>query len=203
MILVTGAAGKTGQAICQRLVQAEENVRAFVYRPEHQAIVTQLGVAETIVGDMAQADIYRQATNGIEAMYHICSNMNPAEVEIGRIAIAAAQAAKVKRFVYHSVLHPQTEKMPHHWHKLRVEEMLFESGLDVTILQPAAYMQNVLAGWKKIIEQGVYQIPYPVETKLSMVDLTDVATVAANVLTEAGHQGAIYGIGWTGIFKPN
>jgi hypothetical protein len=33
------------------------------------------------------------------------------------------------RLVYHSVLHPQTEQMPHHWHKLRVEEMLLESRL--------------------------------------------------------------------------
>ena len=35
--------------------------------------------------------------------------------------------------------------MPHHWLKMRVEEKLFASGLPFTILQPAAYMQNVLA----------------------------------------------------------
>ncbi|MFN8458488.1 MAG: NmrA family NAD(P)-binding protein [Anaerolineae bacterium] len=68
----------------------------------------------------------------------------PDEVAIGRAAIAVAKAAGGPRSVYHSVLHPHTEKMPHHWHKLRVEELLFESGLEWTILQPAAYMQNVL-----------------------------------------------------------
>ena len=62
-------------------------------------------------------------------------------------AIRAAQSAGVERFVYHSVLHPQVEIMAHHWQKMRVEEQLFESGLSFTILQPAAYMQNVLAGW--------------------------------------------------------
>jgi uncharacterized protein YbjT (DUF2867 family) len=114
------------------------------------------------------------------------------EVAIARIALKAAQAAGVVRFVYHSVLRPQTEEMPHHWHKLRVEELILKSGLDFTILQPAAYMQNVLAGWQTIVEQGLYRIPYAATTQLGMVDLADVAEAAALVLTEPGHSGAIY-----------
>jgi uncharacterized protein YbjT (DUF2867 family) len=118
--------------------------------------------------------------------------MSPDEVLIGQQVITAARNAGVKRFVFHSVLHPQTEAMPHHWNKLRVEELLFESGLDFTILQPAAYMQNVLAGWTAIIQEGIYRVPYPVETRLGMVDLEDVAAAAAIVLTEPGHEGASY-----------
>jgi NAD(P)H dehydrogenase (quinone) len=90
------------------------------------------------------------------------------------------------------VLHPQAEEMPHHWQKLRVEEKLFESGLSFTILQPASYMQNILGSWKSIIERGVYIVPYSVDTRLGMVDLEDVAEAAAIVLTQAGHNGAIY-----------
>jgi len=104
----------------------------------------------------------------------------------------AARRAGVTHFVYHSVLHPQVEAMPHHWRKMRVEECLFTAGLSYTILQPAAYMQNVLAGWETILRRGVYCIPYSAETRLGMVDLADVAEVAARVLTEAGHEGAIY-----------
>jgi uncharacterized protein YbjT (DUF2867 family) len=69
---------------------------------------------------------------------------------------------------------------------------LFESGLRYTILQPTAYMQNVLAYWSQILEHGVYPVPYAVETRLSMVDLEDVAKAAAIVLTEPGHTGATY-----------
>jgi uncharacterized protein YbjT (DUF2867 family) len=61
-----------------------------------------------------------------------------------------------------------------------------------TILQPAAYMQNVLGGWKGIVEQGAYTVPYSVETRLGMVDLEDVAQAAALALSESGHEGAIY-----------
>jgi uncharacterized protein YbjT (DUF2867 family) len=94
--------------------------------------------------------------------------------------------------VYHSVLHPQIEAMPHHWNKMRVEEMLLGSPLDVTILQPAAYMQNILAEWDRMLRSGVYRVPYPVETRLSLVDLDDLAEAAATVLINAGHSGATY-----------
>jgi len=82
--------------------------------------------------------------------------------------------------------------MTHYWNKLRVEETLFESGLSYTILQPASYMQNVLGGWQAIVEHGVYAVPYSVETRMSMVDLEDIAEATAVVLTEPGHLGATY-----------
>jgi uncharacterized protein YbjT (DUF2867 family) len=118
--------------------------------------------------------------------------MSPNEIEIGQLALDAARAAGVEHFVYHSVLHPQTEAMPHHWQKLRVEESILESGLPFTILQPAAYMQNVLAYRDRIVKEGVYAVPYAVETRLSMVDLEDVAAVAALVLAGPDHAGATY-----------
>ncbi len=82
--------------------------------------------------------------------------------------------------------------MPHHWNKLRVEEMLFSVGLDITILQPAAYMQNSLAEWESMKRDSIYRVPYPIETRLSLVDLDDVAEAAALVLTNEGHSGATY-----------
>jgi len=151
-----------------------------------------LGAHEIVVGDMLDPATMASAASGVRAVYHICSNMNPDEIAIGEVVIAAARAAGIERLVYHSVLHPQTEAMPHHWNKLRVEEKLFESGLAYTILQPAAYMQNVLAYWHQIMEQGVYPVPYAVEARLSMVDLEDVAEAVALVLTEPGHNGATY-----------
>ena len=192
MILVTGAAGKTGRALIQSLVAKRVAVRALVHRPAQVRLVEEIGAREVVVGDMRLQATMDQAAQGIRAVYHICPNVSPDEVTIGQVAIMAARSAGVEHFVYHSVLHPQVEAMPHHWRKLRVEEQLFESGLSYTILQPAAYMQNVLAHWDQIMEQGVYPVPYAVETRLGMVDLEDVAEAAAIVLTEPGHVGAVY-----------
>lgn len=133
--------------------------------------------------------------------------MNPDEVLIGKAAIAAGRAAEIEQFVFHSVLHPQIEAMPHHWSELGVEEALFESQLPYTILQPSNYMQdvlaglhpsdymqNVFAGWREIVEEGICAVPYSVQprTRMNMVDLVDVAEAAAVALAEPGHLGAIY-----------
>jgi NAD(P)H dehydrogenase (quinone) len=191
-ILVTGAGGKTGRAVICVLTGRGETVRALAHRPEQVRSIQELGAQEVVVGDMRDQAMMDQAARGVRAIYHICPNVNPDEVAIGQVVIAAARSTGVERLVYHSVLHPQTEAMLHHWQKLRVEEQLFESGLSYTILQPAVYMQNVLAYWSPIVEQGIYPVPYAVEARLSMVDLEDVAEAAAIVLTESGHIGATY-----------
>lgn len=189
-----GAAGKTGRAVLRALAASGQQVRAFVRRAETAPVVTALGAYSVVSGDLRDPGDLRRALDGAAAVYHLCPNVHPEELAIGRAVIAAARAAGVQRLVYHSVLHPQTERMPHHWGKLRVEEALFESGLDYVILQPAPYMQNLLAGWAAITHQGLYRVPYPVLTRLSLVDLDDLAAVAAQVLDlgNSAHVGATY-----------
>jgi NAD(P)H dehydrogenase (quinone) len=192
MILVTGAGGKTGRAVIKALVARGAPVRAFVRNLAHEAALTAIGVTDVVAGAMDDPDALYRAVKGADAIYHICPNVHPHEVAFAKGVVAAATSLGVSRLVYHSVLHPQIEAMPHHWNKLRVEEMLFSSPLDVTILQPAAYMQNSLAEWDRMTSDGVYRVPYPVETRLSLVDLDDAAEAAALVLTNAGHSGAAY-----------
>lgn len=192
MILITGAAGKTGRAVLKALACRGAETRVLVRRQEQADELLQKGAVEAVVGDMIDPAGFLQAMTGVEAVYHICPNMHPQEIEIGRMALRAAREREVEYFVYHSVLHPHTEKMPHHWQKMRVEELIFETGIDFAILQPAPYMQNILAYREAIIKQGRYAVPYPPETRLSMVDLADVSEAAATVLLESGHAGAIY-----------
>ncbi|HEY4667225.1 MAG TPA: NmrA family NAD(P)-binding protein [Anaerolineales bacterium] len=200
MILVTGASGKTGRAAVAALARAGVATRALVRRPSQIDELTNLGAREGMAADMRLAADMRRAVENTRAVYHICPNLNPDEVEIGRGVFAAAKEAGVSHLVLHSVLHPQMERMPHHWNKLRVEEALLESGLDFTVVQPAPYMQNLLAGWQRITGDGILRNPYPVETRLSLVDLRDVAEAAALVLTERGHTGATYELTGTPAF---
>lgn len=203
MILVTGAAGKTGRAVISALSAKGEEVRALVHHDEQTKFVKSLGAQESVVGDMRDANTLAQAARGVRGIYHICPNVNPDEVLIGKSAIAAAQSAGVEHFVFHSVLHPQAESMPHHWNKLRVEEALFESQLQYTILQPSSYMQNVFGSWQAIVEKGVYIVPYSVACRMSMVDLEDVAQAVAVVMTEPGHLGATYELAGPEVLTPS
>jgi NAD(P)H dehydrogenase (quinone) len=192
MILITGAVGKTGKAIITALAARGATVNAYVRNATHEAALKDIGAGKVIVGALDDDAALGRAMHGADAVYHICPNVSPHEIGFADAAIAAAEATDVPRFVYHSVLHPQVETMPHHWAKLRVEEMLFSSELAFTILQPTAYMQNSLAEWDRMRSDGVYRVPYPVETRLSLVDLADVAEAAARVLTEDGHAFATY-----------
>lgn len=195
MILVTGASGKTGRAVIAALAARGAEVRALVHRAEAGVSVLAAGAKEIVVGDMLAADTLLAACRGAAAVYHICPNMHTGEVAMAEALLAVMAQTSVKRLVYHSVLHPQVEAMPHHWRKLRVEELLFTGDVQWTILQPAAYMQNVFAYWQTIVEEGVYRVPYTVTTRLGMVDLEDVAAAASVVLLAGGHEYAIYELG--------
>ena len=192
MVLITGAAGKTGKAVIKALVHKGVAVKAFVFRNTYTEEMYRLGATEVVTGDLLnQADL-EIALKDVTAVYHICPNMHPEEISIGGKVIKAVKSSRCRRIVYHSVLHPQTESMPHHWHKLKVEELLFASGLNYTILQPCAYMQNILNDLNEIIENKSYTLPYNPGSKFSFVDLVDISEAASVVLTTPGHMGAIY-----------
>ncbi|MEV7005020.1 NAD(P)H-binding protein [Streptosporangium sp. NPDC051022] len=171
MIAVTGAAGKTGRAVLDALDAAGLPARPVVRRPS--------GLPGEVVADLLDPAGVRVALRGCEAVYHMAPNVHPEEERIGRTVIAAAVETGA-RLVFHSVLHPQLEAMPHHWAKLRVEEALIESPLTWTIVQPAPYLQNLLP------RDGELCVPYRLDAPFSLVHLDDVAEVAARLLADPG-----------------
>jgi len=202
MVLVTGAAGKTGRAVVRALAARGLPVRALVRRDAQASIIQSEGAVEVVAGDLRDEDAAGRAVGGVACVYHICPNVHPDEVAIGQRVLAACRTARVDRFVYHSVLHPQTQAMPHHWQKLLVEECIVESGLAFTILQPASYMQNVLADPGRIIREGCCSVPYAPHTRVGMVDLDDVAGAAAMVVADPSHTGATYELSGGEILTP-
>lgn len=187
MILITGAGGKTGAAVRESLIKRGGETRSFLRNASKSS-----EIGEYVIGDLLNQDDINRAMKGANQVYHICPNVHPKEIEIGEKVIQAAKANSVDHFIFHSVLHAQIEAMPHHWNKMRVEEKLFASGLNYTILQPASYMQNILNSWTQIIEESSFKVPYSLNAKFSMVDLQDVAEAAALVIGNSVHYGATY-----------
>jgi uncharacterized protein YbjT (DUF2867 family) len=194
MILITGANGQTGRAIIKALLSRGERIRAFVHTTEQIQEIKSLGEMEVATGDMMDQEAIDKAFIGVSAVYHICSAVNPDEVQIGETVIKAARLAKVEHFVYHSVLHSVLQDMPHHQKKLMVEELLVNSGIPYTIIQPAVFMQNILESWKLLNEKGIFRQKFftTSETRMCMVDLEDLAEAASIILTRPGHTGATY-----------
>jgi NAD(P)H dehydrogenase (quinone) len=193
MILITGAAGKTGRAVLAALAHRHIPVRCFIRRRDHEADLRAAGASDVSVGSMTSEADLSAALRDCSAVYHIAPNVDPSEVKFETTLIAAIHASGSQaRIVYHSVLHPQIEAMPHHWAKMRVEEHLLASGLLFSILRPSAYMQNILAAVPTARNEGRFVTPYPTATRLSLIDVLDLGEAAAKVLTEPGHDYAAY-----------
>ena len=197
MILVTGAAGKTGLHALRALEARGLAARALVRRPEQEEIVRRAGASEVQVGDLTDPSDLARACDGVSAIYLVCPNLHDGELDIAGAVMDAALRSGAPHLIYHSVLHPQTTSMPHHWRKLQVEEKVFESGLPFTILQPCAYLQNLEPYVDEARRTGQLVVPFDVDKPFSMVDLRDVAEVVAalvvTVATEpAAHRYATY-----------
>jgi uncharacterized protein YbjT (DUF2867 family) len=184
-VLVTAAGGMTGLAVTAALRHRGLAVRALVRGDRAAAQLAALG-AEVVVGSLHDTGTTAAALGGCTAVYLIWPNFDPDEYD-GACRIAGqARAAGVARLVYHSVLRPQLERMPHHWQKLRVEEFLDTLDLDLRTVQPAAYLDNIGRQVDAVRATGRFTSPWGVEARLSYVDLRDVAEVAATLLTANG-----------------
>ena len=169
-IALLGGTGKTGRAV--------------------QAALSGVGAEAHALGRAAFNDLAATLA-GVDAVYLIAPNLHPDEPGYVADALSALRAAGVGRVVYHSVASPYAPAMPHHLGKAVAEDLVRRSGLTWTILQPCAYVQNLLPA----VTAGAVSVPYSLETRFGLVDLDDVAQAAAVVLTEPGHDGATYELG--------
>lgn len=169
---VLAGRGKTGRA----LTRALEAVGAGV-RPLGRSDLDRLG----------------PALSGCTALHLMAPNLHPDEPGLVTHVLAAAERAGVGRVVYHSVASPYAPEMPHHLGKARGEDLVRRSALPWTILQPCAYVQNLLGALGG--DEPVVRVPYDPDRVFGLVDLLDVAEVAARVLLEDGHAGATYELG--------
>ncbi len=191
MILVTAAGGNQGKRLIPKLLARGATVRALVRTAASGAMLRGMGVADVIVGDMADSDVMACAIDGVEKVYHVGPTLHPREREIGFAAIAAARASGVNHFVFLSVLHAITSDLVQHHVKRDIEEQLLSSGLEFTILQPSNYM--LPHRLRAVFEQGRFQLSWLLERYPSLVDLGDVTDVAEAVLADSdSHAGATY-----------
>src|ERR1700744_640472 len=104
MILVSGAAGKTGKAIIRALAARGEKAHAYVHRESHVSAMLGHGAATASIGALDDVEAIARAATDARAVYHICPNVSPEELPFARAVAEAMKRAGVRRFVFHSVL---------------------------------------------------------------------------------------------------
>ncbi|MCZ0730296.1 SDR family oxidoreductase [Mycolicibacterium iranicum] len=192
MILVTSAAGGVGRPLVRQLVADGHPVRAFVKNDEQARRSRADGATETVIGDLRRPGDLENALRGARQIYHAAPTQLIDERPVAERLIAAAAAEKLEHVVFHSVIHPDIAELPHHRQKLEVEGLLRDSDLPVTVLRPSHYMQNVLDFWA-FFSSGLLPYPTSPQSRMGVVDVEDIATAAATVLTNPdGHIGKTY-----------
>lgn len=192
-ILVTAAGGNQGKLLVPKLAAAGHDVRAVRQTPGGEAELEALGAREVVVGDLYDVDTYTHALSGCDAVYHIGPSGSDREYEGGFAMIEAARRSGVRHVVMSSV-HYSIINIVQHRYKRDIEEKLYESGLNYTILKPCDFMMKQLY-INPVLRDGVLPFFWEInETRRgSLIDLHDLTDVAAKVLTEgAKHYFAGY-----------
>ena len=131
-----------------------------------------------MAGDLRDPASVRAALDGVDGVFLIIPAFAPDTAALGTGVVAAAQAAGVRRLVFSGVYHPSLS-LVNHASMRPVEEAVYHSDLEFTILQPAMFMQGLLGGWQSAVEHGVFVMPYSKDSAMTFVDYRDVAEAAA------------------------
>jgi uncharacterized protein YbjT (DUF2867 family) len=186
-ILVTGATGNVGRHVVRALTERNEPVRAFVRNADRAAAVLGPEV-QLAVGDLADRRSLDRALDGADRMFLACGNV-PGQIDLECTAIDAAAHAGIGRVVKLSGPDATADSplIFERWHGA-IEQHLAASGLPGVLLRPRTYMTNLLAYAGVVAHTGMLFAPAD-GAQISFVDPRDVAAVAAETLTGAGHQG--------------
>ncbi|MEH2068359.1 MAG: NmrA family NAD(P)-binding protein [Nostoc sp.] len=182
-VLMVGATGKYATYVVPELKQRGATIRALVRDKDKADAVRQQGVDEVAIADLNDPESLRAAASGVEGVFHINPAFAPNEADLGVAMVEAAKASGVHKFVFSGAIHPSISKMSNHAAKRPVEEALYESGMEFTVLQPTMFMQTLDNSWSAVLEQSRFSLPYSKQAKASYVDYRDVAEVAALALT--------------------
>jgi uncharacterized protein YbjT (DUF2867 family) len=187
MLLITGATGHVGRELVHELDAEGTEIRVLVRDPARAAGLPER--AERVVGDLAQPATLAPAFEGVDGVFLLVPGIG---TDHAAHAVAAAQAAGVRRIVYlssYAVLGDPAPAMGS-WHRER-ERMIRASGIPATLLRPCGFMTNAF-DWLPTIREGGYVLDPIGPGRSAPIDPADIAAVAALALTQEGHQGKEY-----------
>jgi uncharacterized protein YbjT (DUF2867 family) len=188
-ILVAGATGKVGRELIPFLLEAGLEVRAGTLNPDR---------ARALFGDEVEvlelnydwAATYDATLIWSDRVFLVPPPFSPDAYEAMAPFVDWAVASRVKHIVLLSGMTvPDVDELA----LRKVELHLKEQDTAWSILRPNLYMQNFHPGFLSTEIRDESRIRLPAgDGKVSLVDVRDVAEVAARTLITAEHQGKEY-----------
>ncbi len=153
-ILVTGGTGNLGSLVTVRLRAAGHEVRVLSrHAAEHPV-------------DLRDGSGLDAAMAGVEVVVHCATSPRGGDEEAARHLIdAARRAGTVRNLVYISIVGVDVVPLGYYKSKLRVERLLEESGLGVTILRTTQFHDLVAQVVDMAAKLPVVPLPYGVRVQ--------------------------------------
>lgn len=178
-VLAIGVTGRYAGLAVPAFKERGLTVRGLVRKREQESLARERGADEVAIGDLNDPASLRAALRDVDGVFHIGPAFAPNEIDMGITVVDTASAAGIHKFVFSSVIHPSLLALTNHAAKIPVEEAIYESGMNFTILQPAVFMQTLALSWDEVVRCGRFALPYSVQSRVCYVDYRDVAEAAA------------------------
>ena len=189
-VLVTGATGRIGRAVIDRLLDAGIPVRALTHRPE--AAATLPASVDVVIGDLTAPESLDPALHGVGAALLVWT-VPPVTAP----AVVRRLATRAQRVVFlsapYQTPHPFFQQ-PNPMATLfaGIEQLIEAAGLESTIVRPGMFASNALSWWAPAIRaDAAIRWPYAA-AETAPVDDRDVAAIIARTLYQDGHVGGDY-----------
>jgi uncharacterized protein YbjT (DUF2867 family) len=201
MFVITGATGHTGSAVARTLLDAGQRVRVLVRDPARAQELASRG-AEVVPGDLADGDAVARALAGASGLYLLsppdvtsASFVAERSALLGRLA-GAARAAGVGHVVFLSSIGAQHGQGNGPIRTVHAgEQALRATGLPVTFLRPAYFLENWAAVLPAARQDGVLPSFLPAALSIPTVAVRDVGPVAAQALLDGPRGTRIIELG--------
>lgn len=184
-ILVTGATGHQGSAVCRTLCHRGHRVHAFTRDPQSDEAkrVQQLG-AVLVEGNFEDRESLAKAMKGCDAVFAMGTPYEKgvdAEIREDENIVDVAGDVGIQHLLFSSVASAdQDTGIAHFDSKHIVEEQLAKSGVPYTIVAPVYFMENLWS--ERELPLGFFSWGIPRDRPLQQVALSDLAEVCAELL---------------------
>jgi uncharacterized protein YbjT (DUF2867 family) len=192
-ILITGATGSVGKELTKYLSAKGILFRAMVRSLEDAREIASLPGADLIQGNFDDPQSVKKAVEGIEKVFLLTNSSEKAEKQqCAFVDIAAHTGVKhvVKLSQWGADINSPVRFLRYH---AVVENFIKESGMNYTFLRPNLFMQGLL-GYREIINEQSLFFGAIGSAKISLIDVRDIAAVAAEALITPGHDRKIYNL---------
>lgn len=190
MVIVTGAGGTVGSEVVRQLQSAKVPFRAAHFS-RNKAEASRAAGIDAVTIDYTRPETLIAAFRGMDKLFLLAPGA-PNQTDMELNAVDAAKTAGVKHIVKQSVW--KADEEGYFFAKIhRASEKAIESsGIAWTFLRPNGFMQNIENYMSDTIKANGEFYSAVGNTEMSHIDARDIAAVAVQVLTGAGHEGKAY-----------